>query len=63
MLAPCGRQPNATCTPFAFEPVGVERLAAQVEPAEQRRVQVGDVFVLPRRDRDDLRVRDAAGGS
>ena len=57
MLVPCGRQPNATCTPFAFQLLGVERLAAQVEPAEQTRVQVRDVLVLPRSDRDDLRVR------
>src|SRR5438477_398077 len=37
-----------------LELVGVERLAAQVEPAGQARVQVGDVLVLPGRDRGDL---------
>ena len=60
MLAPCGRQPNAHLHALRLQLVGVERLAAQVEPAQERLgCRSRDVFVLPRRDRDDLGVRVA----
>ena len=42
VLAPCGRQPNATLHAPALSASGVERLAPQVDPPEQRRVQLGD---------------------
>ena len=57
MLVPCGRQPNATCTPFAFSLSGSNGSQRRSSRPSRLGMQVGDVLVLPRRDGGDLRVR------
>jgi len=45
MLVPCGKHPNATCTPFALSLSASNGSPRQIEPAEQT-VQVAVCCLL-----------------